>query len=182
MSRKIVCDRCGKDITALPKLGFIGVSFRDSETGDLLEENPLANMDYCPECMEQITAYIASAPASGPAPAKDPEPEVEVVPVITPEEVEELAAKLQLDGDICGKSANLDSKMQNPAFTSAPEKEVDQKKDQKPAKKGPPQAKGIDTGKLLALRKAGWTFQQIADEMKISTATVSYHLTRLKGK
>ena len=146
MSRKILCDRCGKDITGLQQIGFVGMSFRDPESGELLQENPLQDMDFCPECMDAIRAFVSEMPKL------EPKPE----PVVTLEEVAELAAKL----------------------------EPDEKKKQPEPKKNPkpPGSKNVDTGKLLALRRAGWTMQEIADEMKISSATVSYHLSRMKEK
>lgn len=91
MSRKIICDRCGTDITGLQQLGFVGMSFRDPESGDLLQENPLQNMDFCPECMDAIRAFISDMPKPEPEPELEPKSE----PVVTPEEVAELAAKLE---------------------------------------------------------------------------------------
>ena len=50
-------------------------------------------------------------------------------------------------------------------------------KESKPA----PNKKKLDDGKMLALRKAGWTYAKIADEMGCTEQTVSNHLkeTRL---
>ena len=36
--------------------------------------------------------------------------------------------------------------------------------------------KKLDDGKMLALRKAGWTYEKIADEMGCSTQTVINHI------
>ena len=36
--------------------------------------------------------------------------------------------------------------------------------------------KNLDDGKMLALRKAGWTYDKIADEMGCSTQTVINHI------
>lgn len=38
----------------------------------------------------------------------------------------------------------------------------------------------VDTGKLLALRKAGWTIEKIADELSVSTGTVCNYLKKLE--
>ncbi len=38
----------------------------------------------------------------------------------------------------------------------------------------------VDTGKLIALRKAGWTTEQIAEELNVDKSTVSYHVAKLK--
>lgn len=40
--------------------------------------------------------------------------------------------------------------------------------------------KKVDTGKLLALRKAGWTIEKIADELSISVGTVCNYLKKLE--
>ena len=36
--------------------------------------------------------------------------------------------------------------------------------------------KPLDDGKMLALRKAGWTYEKIADEMRCSAQTVINHI------
>ena len=38
----------------------------------------------------------------------------------------------------------------------------------------------IDTGKLIALAKAGWTKEKIADELKVCEATVYSHLKKAR--
>ena len=46
---------------------------------------------------------------------------------------------------------------------------------EKPVKKDAPKAgkkKPLDEGKLLALRKAGWSFEKIADELGCATQTI----------
>ena len=52
--------------------------------------------------------------------------------------------------------------------------------DPKPKKEKPADAKKtkkkLDDGKMLALRKAGWTYEKIADEMGCSTQTVINHI------
>lgn len=40
--------------------------------------------------------------------------------------------------------------------------------------------KKIDTGKLLALHKAGWSQQKIADELGVAQTTVSYYLKKME--
>ena len=44
------------------------------------------------------------------------------------------------------------------------------------------QKKGIDTGKVIALYKAGWSHDKIADEMGISKTTVHYHINKYYKK
>jgi len=40
----------------------------------------------------------------------------------------------------------------------------------------------IDTGKLLALRKAGWSLKKIGEELHISEGTVWNYLKKLEGQ
>lgn len=67
-------------------------------------------------------------------------------------------------------------------FGSAPkqeEKKMDPKKEdaakESPAPEKKKRNRGIDYGKIKALKDAGWTAEKIADEMKISVATVYNH-------
>lgn len=53
-----------------------------------------------------------------------------------------------------------------------------QKTESKPAAKTT--KKKIDTGKIKALKKAGWSVPKIADEMRCSVATVYNHLAEGK--
>lgn len=73
--------------------------------------------------------------------------------------------------------------------TEEPEKpasieEVAEVKETKPVKKTTvkaesPSKKSIDKGKIAALYKAGWTRGQIAEELGVTTQTISYHLKNL---
>lgn len=48
-------------------------------------------------------------------------------------------------------------------------------------KKAPANKKDLDVGKMKALRKAGWTLAEIADELKTTQSTVSKRLAK-EGK
>lgn len=48
------------------------------------------------------------------------------------------------------------------------------------APKKVPARKAIDWGKAQALRKAGWTYDKIGDELGISGVTVSAHLKEME--
>ena len=48
--------------------------------------------------------------------------------------------------------------------------------------KGRPVKKNIDTGKVMALRRAGWPITKIADEMGVSVATICYHVKKLESE
>ena len=53
---------------------------------------------------------------------------------------------------------------------------------EKKNEKGKPVKKGIDKGKVKALRRAGWSIPKIADEMGVSTATIGYHLKQFESE
>ena len=61
---------------------------------------------------------------------------------------------------------------ENPQPEAKPEAEHKPKAESK--KKGGPA--GIDHGKLIALHKAGWSIEKIADEMGCTTTTVRSHI------
>lgn len=50
--------------------------------------------------------------------------------------------------------------------------------DKPSADSGPKRAKRIDTGKLLALHKAGWSQKKIAEELKVAPSTVCTYLKK----
>lgn len=57
--------------------------------------------------------------------------------------------------------------------------------DHKPAEKvtaGPGKRQKLDDGKMLALRRAGWTYDKIADEMGCSPQTVINHIKDREGR
>lgn len=53
---------------------------------------------------------------------------------------------------------------------------------ERPRAKSSSQPKGIDKGKVVALRKAHWSIVQIADEMGCSQQRVGQILAEMKGK
>ena len=48
------------------------------------------------------------------------------------------------------------------------------------APRGRKQTQGIDWGKAMALRRAGWSYDKIGDELKVSGVTVAAHLKEMK--
>lgn len=69
-------------------------------------------------------------------------------------------------------SIDADPVKQDPVKKEAPK----QKTEPKPVKKAAGNKKPLDDGKMLALRKAGWTYDKIADEMRCSTQTAINHI------
>lgn len=53
---KIVCNRCGKEISG--NAGYIAWNFRDHISGDMVDQNIFENCDYCGKCMEEIMEFI----------------------------------------------------------------------------------------------------------------------------
>lgn len=61
---KIVCDRCGKTITEDQEIGYIAWNFKESLGGDLVHENEFERNHYCPDCMDEIHAFISGGESS----------------------------------------------------------------------------------------------------------------------
>lgn len=64
-------------------------------------------------------------------------------------------------------NVDADLPKQDPAHVDPEKKKPEEPKDKR---------KKLDDGKMLALRKAGWTYEKIADEMGCSTQTVINHI------
>ena len=56
--RKIICDRCGANITAAEKTGHISMNWRAARRGDPVPKNPYKDCDFCQACMEDIAKVI----------------------------------------------------------------------------------------------------------------------------
>lgn len=52
--------------------------------------------------------------------------------------------------------------------------------DKREAENGTKRAKRVDTGKLLALYKAGWSQKKIAEELKVAPSTVCAYLKKIE--
>ena len=51
-----------------------------------------------------------------------------------------------------------------------------------PPAKNPKNKLKVDTGKMIALRKAGWSMKKIAEELKISEGSVYNYLKKMEGE
>ncbi len=159
--QKIVCDRCGKEIAGNPVQIMPG--YVDRKTGDLWPDNnnPLPDWaekilgkDFCVECTEKIVRY-----ANGRLKV-NPEFEQAVEEMVSngtqkKKETVESVSMVQIDGS---------------------EEIV---KDALPKEK-PAGRQKLDTGKILALTKAGWSVKKIADEMGVNTQAIYDARYRLK--
>ena len=62
--RIIECDRCHKRIEKPDRIGYVALNWRDLKTDALTGENPTEDLDFCDECMDEITAFISRKPAA----------------------------------------------------------------------------------------------------------------------
>lgn len=87
---KILCDRCGRNITTLEKVGYIAWSFKALLESRSIQDDIIVGNHYCPDCMNEIKAFIQSE-SNPPALATEP-PQTEpkaAETVSEPEKVEQ---------------------------------------------------------------------------------------------
>jgi hypothetical protein len=80
------------------------------------------------------------------------------------------------DKDICGVCTLKASLAISEAFKTLKKLEEPKPEKAKPVKRH------LDDGKMLALRKAGWTYEKIADEMGCTDQTVINHIRAMEQK
>jgi hypothetical protein len=56
---KVICDRCGKDISDSGKIGYIVLNIRESVGGPAVQENPMKGLHFCASCMGDIQEFAA---------------------------------------------------------------------------------------------------------------------------
>lgn len=175
---RVICDRCGKEIQAPGKTGYLAWNFRAGHGGELIGNNILEDRDYCETCMGTIFDFIDAAPEQeehkdageeNGAPDRKTEggsgssgavPEIgQSVPEIE-RPVPEVAAAEHEPG---------------PSSSTAINRKVVSKQPRKPRKNS------VDIGRILALREAGWSFGKIADDMGLSKQSVCNAFHRWKN-
>lgn len=57
---RVICDRCGKDISDSGKIGYIVLNIRESVGGPAVQENPMKGLHFCASCMGDIQEFAAS--------------------------------------------------------------------------------------------------------------------------
>lgn len=107
--------------------------------------------------------------------------------------------RVDLMADFDGEPINIDAGMAIKLYNYLDEDLYDPKEDpQKPKDEqqkpkavapipkkvvaGSEKRKKLDDGKMLALRRAGWTYKKISDEMHCSEQTVINHIKDKEGK
>lgn len=127
--RKIICDRCGADMSKEPEYGLIWMGTRDYNEDvsiDAFYTDDWSEKDFCDKCMGEIRDFILGKPVT-PTEAQKEEPE-----------------------------------------TVEPEAEAEAE----PAAPVKVKPKELDTGKIIALHKAGWGYKAIADELKSNVSAI----------
>ncbi len=56
--RKIICDRCKKDISHQEVVGYIAIQERDVKTSFFDGFNPHEHKDFCEKCIQEINTFI----------------------------------------------------------------------------------------------------------------------------
>ena len=152
--RKIICDRCGAEITG-DRIGYVAVSWRAASDDSLMHDNPYEHMDFCEHCMNVIVACIDNVDINREEPE---EPEAVEDPVQEePEEDEE------------------DQEEDENALW-----EDEEKPGPKPEKK-PVRKKGVNYTKLRELVKAGKTPKECADALGITAKQFYYARKRAEA-
>ena len=79
--RKVICDRCGRDISDYDNTGYISVVWRPVKGPDEMSENPYEDYDFCEDCLKDIVRVIDFKVVAAPEepeneePGADPDPE-----------------------------------------------------------------------------------------------------------
>lgn len=73
--RKIICDRCGAEITG-DRIGYVAAGWRAPSDNSFLNKNPYEHADFCEKCMKDIVSVIDFKIISAPEEEEqDPEEE-----------------------------------------------------------------------------------------------------------
>lgn len=96
--------------------------------------------------------------------------------------MEDLNVMIEIDNDMNVIPADVAIRIWERLNEQIPEVKKEAKKEVQP-KQEPKASKGkkLDTPKMVALRKAGWTYDKIADEMGCSTQTVINHIKKVSA-
>ena len=142
----VVCDRCGKEIPEGKKIGYVAVFQRTEPMGDFVGNNEFSDMDFCEECLCEITKFVA-VKTEMPEMAKK---EKLIVPAIN--EMLYTEANVQKKPN----DARKEHKVKTDVAAVAPAQS----------------SKRIDYGKIKALSDAGWNAAKIAEEMGMTPQAV----------
>ena len=162
MVKKIImCDFCKKEIKG-ENIRLIANRV-DTETGDIVSDflREQWERDYHPDCVNKILDYANNHEV-----------------VTEPEEVStepELVVPTSMMGDFLEKAqeeVKEETESDESEGTQDPQEPEEKKK----------KRNKLDIGKILALRDAGWTHQQIAEEMGTTKETIAVTICKNKKK
>ena len=149
---KIICDHCGVEISGNP---FQSVNERVGREQDAPVIDPEESfiLDLCEACADELRSWKLIRTNTGTLPEKEDKPD----------------------------PADLAEQIVNELY-----KDASGSADPEESPEAPPKARKIqskvDLGKIIALKKAGWTYKQIADEMKLTEKQVGNYLYNAKKR
>lgn len=56
---KVFCDRCGNEITASDRVGYLAWNFKETPDSSLVSDNPYEDSHFCLHCMDEIRTFIS---------------------------------------------------------------------------------------------------------------------------
>ena len=58
--RKIMCDRCGADISEdTDNVGYVSLHWKDVDSGDIVDNNPFEKWELCEDCYAELHRVIS---------------------------------------------------------------------------------------------------------------------------
>lgn len=151
---KIICDHCGVEISGNPFQSVIEHVGRETDA-PVINQKETFTLDLCEACVDELRSWKLAHVNTGVLPEKEDKPD----------------------------PAELAEQIVNELFKDAPESADPEEapEDTAPPKSRKIQSK-VDLGKIIALKKAGWTYKQIADEMKLTEKQVGNYLYNAKKR
>lgn len=159
----IICDKCKKEITKGEEVFKLQAKCIDSGTGEdkgIIEQDEDRHYHKC--CIKEIFVYANKTP-------KETEPAAVEPGTIEPISCEPETPEPKTSGKEETKAATVSEET-----GSKVKKSIDPKKEEP--------KKTLDIGKIMALRKAGWTYEQIADELGTSKARIASAIYKYRHK
>ena len=155
---KIICDKCGVEITGNPfavMLERVGREENAPVIGETYE------LDLCESCADELRSWKMVHANAGVIPEqKTPDPEEKEISEELPERQEDAPEEKRTE-ELPPLKLQKTTKKQ----TGRKSKE-----------------ETVDIGKMVALRNVGWTYKQIAEEMKLTEKQVSNYLYNAKKR
>lgn len=152
---KIVCNRFGREIGSIDKVGYIRFCFQNPVESLGEDDSILYRNHYCEDCMADIEQFVRSVPAKKVLREKEFAPKTSEH-MKQYEKVIDLKKQGMRNKDIAEKLGMSEQGVATTIYTYTKRHKVDPP--QEPEKK-------IDIGKINALWTAGWIASKIADEM-----------------